>query len=87
MGGEHLAIANFDNLSEEELAAKIDQLSNNPNAAVDWTAMLEYEKSKDEPRGAVVSQLEGLTGTSVEAGSQTPATPDTSVSDMGKNPQ
>jgi len=56
MAGEHLAISNYDDLSAEEIAAKIDHLAGQPDLTVDWQALYDYEKA-GEGRSEILDKV------------------------------
>jgi len=74
MGGEHLQIANYDSLSEEEILAKLDIISD--GAGVNVPAFKEYEAA-NENRSAIIEKLDELEAPSdVDSGEQQSPTED-----------
>jgi len=61
MGGEHLAISNYDTLNAEEVVEKLDILS--ANGSPDLQAIREYEDAREDgARKTVLEKLDELSG-------------------------
>jgi hypothetical protein len=76
MGGEHLPISNYDELTAEEIGDKLDLLTqNNPN--VDLASVREYEEGAENRKAVLekLDKLENQTTTEEVVGSEPTATP------------